>query len=90
MAAGFVTPQVICSALNVTPVQCKVRRCCCHLSRIGFPPGQIGPLLLAALSMLGVPQAALRCSWPQVLVDLLAAVVEPADLVQRNEGEAGH
>ncbi|PRW18405.1 TBCC domain-containing 1 isoform A [Chlorella sorokiniana] len=41
---SFVTPQVICSALNITPVQCKV------------------------------------------LVDLLAAVVEPADLVQRNEG----
>lgn len=25
-AAGFVTPQVICSALNITPVQCKVWR----------------------------------------------------------------
>lgn len=32
----------------------------------------------------------MRCSSVQVLVDLLAAVVEPADLVQRNEGEARH
>ena len=54
------------------------------------PDRAAGALLFAALSTLGGSQAALRCSWPQVLVDLLAAVVEPADLVQRNEGEAGH
>ena len=82
--AGFVTPQVICSALNITTVQCKVRgsglRAAACGSSIPRPPPAAVP-----------SSVALRLPPPrvQVLVDLLAAVVEPADLVQRNEGEAG-
>lgn len=48
-AAGFVNPQVICSALNITPVQCKVRQ------------GAAAPLVWACLPTPGVRLAAALC-----------------------------
>jgi hypothetical protein len=54
---------------------------------------RLGLLLLSAARCLraqGSPPLSPQHAWAcalQVLLDLLAAVAEPADLVQRNEGE---